>query len=80
MDKTLISREVLEAEALTNAMSSTPGYQWPSRSCITLIESLCEAMGLEVPDYKEWKDLEEGRSCVIAINKYSSLGLSLIHI
>ena len=59
----------LEAEAARGA-----GYAWPDRSCVSLIEAVCAALGGRAPDYAAFRTQGERQAARTAIARYGSLG------
>ena len=60
--------------ALDEEGASGEGYQWPDRSCVSLIRALCRHGGTPEPSYAPWEALSEREAASRAVREYGSMG------
>ena len=59
----------IEAQAATGS-----SYSWPDRSCVSLVEALCAALGVAAPAYGPWRKLREARATARVRRSYGGMG------
>ena len=68
MDKTGAALKAIEAQAARGR-----AYQWPERSCVSLVQAVCAALGVARPDYGDFTRLTEARAVVLALRRYGGM-------
>ena len=71
---TSTERAALALKVLEEAAASGSGYKWPERSCVSLVEATCAALGRQAPAYGPWCRLGEGRATVAVLRSYGGMG------
>lgn len=71
---TSTERAAVALQVLEEAAASGPGYKWPERSCVSLVEATCAALGRQAPAYGPWRKLGEGRATVAVLRTYGGMG------
>ena len=64
---------IAAAQGAIEAEAARPGgYEWPARSCVSLVEELSRRACGIVPDYSEARALGEARCAALARTRYGS--------
>lgn len=60
--------------AIMREADTRPSYSWPDGgSCVSLVQTLVEELGLSVPDLSRWKGMDEKRAYADVIKRHGSL-------